>query len=61
MQAREVLMSEEKRRAYDAEMSATASGMYAEADPWQSSLGTPGRRPSGGGNAGSPFEHMFHV
>ena len=61
LQAREVLLSEDKRRAYDAEMKAAESSMYAEADPGQGSSGTPGRRTSAAGSAGSGYESMFHV
>ena len=58
MQAREVLLSDEKRRAYDAEVLAAESGMHAESDSWQGSAGPSSRRAS---SAGGGAESMFYV
>ncbi len=57
-----MLLSEDKRRAYDAEMVAAETSMYSEPDPWQGSSSTSGRRASNGGTTGDGgFEAMFHV
>ena len=60
-QAREVLLSEDKRRAYDAEIIAAESSMFTEADQWQGSSSTSGQRTSATGSASGGYEAMFHV
>ena len=57
-----MLLSEDKRRAYDAEMVAAETSMFTEADSWQGSPSTSGRRTSNAGTTGDGgFEAMFHV
>lgn len=58
LQAREVLLNEDKRRAYDAEVRAAASGAYA-ADG--DGAGAPLRRTSSAGTASRSPEEEFRV
>ena len=57
MQAREVLLNEDKRRAYDAEVRAAASGACADGD----GAGASARRASSAGAAGRSPEEEFRV
>ena len=60
MQARDVLSNGDKRMAYDAELRAAESGMYAESESWAGSPRAWERSSSSGGSA-SIFKVHFQA